>query len=171
MGVVAGQGARGGGRLSGLIERLRPLLTKLKGLQRAIKAEKAAVTGAEEVVQVAKTTVRPRATPSQLREMLGKRNYFVWMTTERDSEVAMNQTVRFTGQNTPKGAPEGVYLSKFQKSNPVNCGNFNVAIDGSKYNNIKPTGDGLEFRLDGEIPANDGVWFTREDYNKLSGGQ
>ena len=97
--------------------------------------------------------------------MMGNPNYFVWSTPSR--EVALNQRVKFTGENTPAGAPEGVHLTKLGKGGPgVNYGEYNVIIDGSKYQ-IKPTADALEFRLDGEIPAEDGVWCTKEDMKNL----
>jgi hypothetical protein len=112
-------------------------------------------------------TVRPRATLSQLRELLGKPNLFVWGTTDDSADIARNQTIKFTGRNTPPGAPPGVYLSRLGKSGPgVNSGNYYVVIDGSKYQ-INPTKDAMEFRLNGEIPAEDGLWFTREDMKKL----
>jgi hypothetical protein len=120
-------------------------------------------------------TVRPRATPQQLREMIAnQREYFTWRTTEGD--VAASQPIRFTGKNTKAGAPaewaqharEGVYVTRGVKG--VGYGEYRVAVKGEGFR-ILPTSDAMEFIIDGEIPASQGVWYTAEDYAKAVGGQ
>ncbi|MGP8102130.1 MAG: DUF4157 domain-containing protein [Candidatus Cybelea sp.] len=116
------------------------------------------------------TSSRPQANVQQLRGMIANSGeYFTFRTPRPD--VASNQPIKFTGENTPATAaeharvdsppPQGVYLTKGLKGLPY--GNYAVAIKGANYH-IRSTPDPLEFVLDGEIPANEGVWYTADDY-------
>jgi hypothetical protein len=132
--------------------------TPVPGAARAAGAAEAAVS------------IRPRATPQLLRQMMDSGEYYVWGTPKAD--VVANQTIRFTGENTPAGAPEGVYFSKLGKGGPgVNYGDNMVAIKYSPKYQLRLTGDALEFRLDGEIPANEGIWFTKDDLAAARAGK
>jgi hypothetical protein len=110
------------------------------------------------------TSIRPRASVAQLRQMMeNSGDYFVWRTT--DGEVAANQPVRFTGQNTPGGpnTPQAVHLTRGLRG--LEYGKFGVIIKAADFR-IRPTADAAEFTLDAdEIPVNKGVWYTQEDYN------
>ena len=90
----------------------------------------------------------------------------MWTTTNRD--VAANQVVRFTGENTPHWNPDvrqGVYVSRGIKGDAA-CGTYRVAVEGSKFT-IRPTADAMEFVIEGEIPANEGVWYTEGDLEAI----
>ena len=110
-------------------------------------------------------SVRPRATPQQLREMIANSGeYYTWRTSE--SDLAANQTIRFTGQTNPM-APEGVYLARGVKGLPY--GDYAVSIKGAKFPIRSHPFRSEEFILNGEIPANEGVWYTAEDYAAAKG--
>jgi len=112
-------------------------------------------------------SIRPRATQQQLRGMISNhQDYWTWRTTERN--IAANDKIIFTGKNTPvfnnqirKGVHvvrglEGVAYGENAVS--VKVSDFKVAEIGSN-----------EFVLERDIPANEGVWFTQEDYNAAKG--
>jgi uncharacterized protein DUF4157 len=110
-------------------------------------------------------TIRPRATPQQLRDMIANSNeYYTWRTV--DGDVAANQSVRFTGKTNPD-APEGVYLVRGVKGVPY--GKYAVSIKGDRFHIRSVTGRSEEFILPDEIPANEGVWYTAEDYAAAGG--
>src|SRR5262249_44665863 len=103
----------------------------------------------------------------QLREMIADSGeYYTWRTF--DSDVAMNQTVKSTGENTPvaMGAPSVVYLAKGVKG--LNYGSYAVCIKGASFR-LRSTPDAAEWALDGEIPPDQGVWYTMDDYNAAKG--
>ena len=105
-------------------------------------------------------TVRPRATPQQLREMIANSSdYYTHRTPE--ANVAQNQTIVSQKTSLPT-APEGVYLAKGVKGLPY--GDYAVSIKGSKFRIRSVPGRAEEFILDDEIPATEGVWYTAEDY-------
>jgi hypothetical protein len=106
-------------------------------------------------------TARPRATAAQLRDMIANSNdYFTWRTTDKD--VASNQPIRFTGQNTPGGenTPQAIHVTRGLSG--VSYGKYQVIIKGSDFR-LRSTPDALEFIVDGEIPVEKSVWCTTED--------
>lgn len=107
------------------------------------------------------TTVRPRATPQQLRQMAAnKEEWLVWRTADED--VASNQTIKHTGQNTPAGPhpPQLVYVARGVRGLPY--GKYCVAVRVDAVRAVT-TPDALELVLLDEIPANEGVWYTTDD--------
>jgi hypothetical protein len=146
-------------------------LHRARGNVAAARAELAAAAAAAARAAEA-VTVRPRASVAQLRQMIAAsrvnpRRYFTWRTPNRD--IAQNQAIRFTGENTPSGpnTPQGVYLAPGIVGH--NYGPFRVIIEGDRFA-LRPTLDATEFVLDGEIGANEGVWCTQDDYLAATGG-
>lgn len=106
-------------------------------------------------------TLRSKATTQQLRQIAANKDeWWVWRTP--DKEVASNQTIRHTGLNTPNtaNAPKSIYVSRGFKG--PNYGKYGVAVRSSQFRG-RTTSDALEFLIDGEIPAGDGVWFSMDD--------
>lgn len=120
-----------------------------------LKEGEAAAEGA-----IAKT-LRSKATVQQLKQIASNKDeWWIWRTT--DKNVASNQTLKHTGLNTPNtaNAPKAIYVTKGFKG--PNYGKFGVAVKSSQFRG-RATGDALEFIIDGEIPAAEGVWFSMEE--------
>jgi hypothetical protein len=120
-------------------------------------------------------SIRPRATLQQLREMIANdREYFTFRTP--DADVAANQPVKYIGENTPathaeharvsNPPPQQLYLGRGVEGLPY--GRYAVCIKGANYR-ITASKEPMEFLLDGEIPADDGVWYTHDDYLAAKG--
>lgn len=106
-------------------------------------------------------TIRPRATVQQLRQMAANKDeWLVWRTADED--VASNQTIRPTGQNTPAGPhpPQLVYVARGIRGLPY--GRYCVAVRVDAVRAVT-TPDALELVLLDEIPTNEGVWYTTAD--------
>jgi hypothetical protein len=187
-----GQGARGGlavgeggGIIARMLPRLRSFLEGLPALRRLIEtivegrsaanaAQKAAevargAEAAEKAAEAVAKTIRPRASVAQLRRMLAEHQDW-WVHTTPKGEVAMNQAIQFLGENTPGAsrsleslAPERVYVIKGLEGLPY--GRYRVAVPYEEFKNASQVSsrDALEHVLDRDIPADKGVWYTKED--------
>ncbi len=110
-------------------------------------------------------SVRPHATPQQLREMIADSGEYYTHRTP-DGDVAANQTIVPKGQTNPM-APEGVYVARGVKG--VAYGEYGVAIKGAKFPIRDVPTRAEEFIVNGEIPANEGVWYTAAEYAAAKG--
>lgn len=120
--------------------------------------------------------LRPRASIQKLRQMIASREeYFVWRT--KNPDIVANKTIKHTGETTPVSTaehagvsdppPAGVYLSKGLKG--LNYGDYCVAIKPGRFH-IQNTPDPMEYVLMDEIPANEGIWYTVQDYEAAAAG-
>jgi hypothetical protein len=126
-----------------------------------IAAESKALSAIKAEASLSKPlTTRPRATLQQLQEMIANhREYYTHRNNRYD--VVTNQAIRFTGESLPT-APGGVYVVRGVQG--VSYGDYAVSVKGSKYPIRGVTGKAEEFIITAEIPANEGVWYSHEDY-------
>ena len=110
-------------------------------------------------------TKRPRATLQQLQEMIANSSEY-YTHRNLDYDVVANQTIRFMGESLPT-ARKGVYVVQGVKGVPY--GKYAVCIKGAKFRIWGVTGRAEEFVIDGEIPVEEGVWYTSEDYAAARG--
>ncbi len=176
---MAAQGAKAGGEGAGLAVRLAPRLERLLGGLAKLKAflrarlglraaEEVAETG--QLVEAVAATLRPRATVTQLRQMLSEpADLYVWGT--REQNIAANEKIIFTGQTNPD-APPVIYLLKGRGGlEGTAYGKFKVVIDAKKKSGIGSLpGRAEEFKVD-EIGIAEGLWFTHEDLLAAKAGQ
>lgn len=114
-------------------------------------------------LRAAPTTIRPRATPEKLREMLKEpQEWFVWATSEEG--IIENQAIVFKGTTNPH-ANEQIHLLRGNDGiRGLKYGQNKVAIrQGSRY--IKHF-TGNEYMVD-EIPASEGFHFRHSDLEGL----
>ena len=106
-------------------------------------------------------TIRPKATPAQLREMLDNPDdWFVWATQESNPSVIEKETITFQGQTNPNANPKVHLLRGTDGIRGLKYGPNKVAIKlGSQHISHL---SGNEYLTD-EIPAGSGLHYRQSD--------
>lgn len=159
---MSGKAAKAGGSLRRLVLELMEKIPVFKKMLDARKYSAAAkgAKGALEAANVGKS-VRTRATIPQLRKMIANHTEYYTHRTPK-SDVAANELVVGTGENTPPGKAVGVYVVKGVKG--AGYGDYAVAVRVDSVR-ARPTGRSEEFMLEQAIGPSEGVWYTVDDYN------